>query len=311
MPRRPHLAKPEKDAGAPKQGRERSTSFQQVQAQLKLADLIIEVVDARAPISSRHPASVKLFGKKPRIVVLAKEDLADSIGNEPLRRGMDSSPNQKSLSLSFKSQKGKGKLLDMALMLTKAEREKLIRKGMLPRPVRICVVGMPNVGKSTLINWFVGSRRVRVGDLPGITKGPQWVRINPQIELLDTPGVLPPTQFTSAVFLKLALLHLISPGSYETETVARAGLRLLSKTYPERIRNLFGIVNDATANDDVVSLETFGRRRNFLKAGGLVDVVRAANVFLNELRSGKLGRISLDGPDSSHGSEEQTAFLDR
>jgi len=279
--------------------------------QLKLADLIIEVVDARAPISSRHPASVKLFGKKPRIVVLAKEDLADSGFTEIHRRGMDSSSNQRSLSLSFKSQKGKGKLLDMVLMLTKPEREKLATKGILPRPVRICVVGMPNVGKSTLINWFVGSRRVRVGDLPGITKGPQWVRIHPQIELLDTPGVLPPTQFKSAVLLKLALLNLISPGSYETETVARAGLRLLGKTHPERIRSLFGIVDDVAPNDHVISLEMFGRRRNFLRAGGLVDVGRAANVFLNEFRSGKLGRISLDGPDSSHDSEEQAAFLDR
>lgn len=267
----------------------RLSAFQLVQQQLKYVDLVIEVRDARAPLSSHHPESVRLFGHKPRIIVLAKDDLADRELTRVWQRQLSSDLNQKCLPLSLKTQQGKGKLLDAILELTAAEQEKLKSKGMLPRPRRVCIVGIPNVGKSSLINWLIGKKRVRVGDRPGITKGPQWVRVHPQIELLDTPGVLPPTQFQPEVVFKLALLNLISPGSYDDEDVAREGLELIGKLYKDQMSEAL-----KTNSDSDIDLQSFGQLRNFLKPGGLVDTARAAAAFLTELRSGKLGPITVD-----------------
>jgi ribosome biogenesis GTPase A len=267
----------------------RLSAFQLVQQQLKYVDLVIEVRDARAPLSSHHPESVRLFGHKPRIIVLAKEDLADRELTRVWQRQLSSDLNQKCLALSLKTQQGKGKLLDAILELTAAEQEKLKSKGMLPRPRRVCIVGIPNVGKSSLINWLIGKKRVRVGDRPGITKGPQWVRVHPQIELLDTPGVLPPTQFQPEVVFKLALLNLISPGSYDDEDVARAGLELIGKLYKDQMSEKL-----KTEGDSDIDLQSFGQLRNFLKPGGHIDTARAAAAFLTELRSGKLGPITVD-----------------
>jgi len=266
-----------------------STAFQLVQQQLKYVDLVIEVRDARAPMSSHHPESAKLFGHKPRIIVLAKDDLADSQLTRIWQRQLSSELNQKCLALSLKTQQGKGKLLEAILELTEAEQAKLKSKGLLARPRRVCIVGIPNTGKSSLINWLIGKKRVRVGDRPGITKGPQWVRVHPQIELLDTPGVLPPTQFQPEVVFKLALLNLISPGSYDEEDVASEGLELIGEIYKDQMSEKL-----KTESGSDIDLQSFGRLRNFLKAGGHVDTARAATAFLTELRSGKLGPITVD-----------------
>jgi ribosome biogenesis GTPase A len=256
---------------------------------LKYVDLVIEVRDARAPLSSHHPESAQLFGHKPRIIVLAKEDLADSQLTRVWQRELASELKQKCLPLSLKTQHGKAKLVELILELTAPEQEKLKSKGLLARPSRVCVVGIPNVGKSTLINWLIGKKRVRVGDRPGITKGPQWVRVHPKIELLDTPGVLPATQFKPDVVFKLALLNLISPGSYDQEEVASNGLRLINELYRQQMSEKL-----RTESGSDIDLESFGRSRNFLKPGGHVDIARAAVAFLTELRSGKLGEITVD-----------------
>jgi ribosome biogenesis GTPase A len=268
-----------------------STSFQQVQQQLKYVDLVIEVLDARAPSSSRHPESTKLFGNKPRMIVLTKDDLADRRSTQLWLSFFTSGANQRAVALSLKSQQGKGKLVDAILQLTASEQEKLKERGVQPRPCRVCVVGIPNVGKSSLINWLIGKKRVRVGDLPGVTKGPQWVRVHPRIELLDTPGLLPPTQFKPEVIIKLGLLNLISPGSYDAEEAAEKGLKLMNELYKDQISTTLG-----TAKDLDIDLEAYGRLRNFLKQGGQIDISRAATTFLTDVRSGKLGPITLDRP---------------
>jgi ribosome biogenesis GTPase A len=153
--------------------------------------------------------------------------------------------------------------------------------------MRVCVVGMPNVGKSSLINWLVGRKRMKVGDRPGITKAPQWLRIHPQIELLDTPGVLPNVSLDKETLLKLSLLNLLSENTYDAEQIANSGLALLSSLYIDRISDYFG-------SPQGLNLEVLARKRNFIGPGGKLDTRRAATSFLTDLREGKLGSIMLD-----------------
>ena len=154
-------------------------------------------------------------------------------------------------------------------------------------------MGMPNVGKSSLINWLIGQKKAKVGNKPGVTKGAQWVRVHPQIELLDTPGILPAFSFSAATAKKLALFNLLPESNYDVEEVAQDGLEQLKAQYPKQVQNY--IYEKAES----LNLEELARRRNFLTTGGSLDLVRAANVFFSDLRNGKLGRVTLDRTDSS------------
>ena len=243
-------------------------------------------------MASRHPRSASLFGSKPRLIVLAKEDLAEHAASKNWVNALASNPNQKAISLALKTSKGKSKLIDLALSLTEAKRKQLVEKGILPRPARVCVVGVPNVGKSSLINWLVGQKRVRVGDKPGVTRGQQWVRVHPQVELLDTPGVLPADEIEKSVQLKLSLLNLVQAGTYDSEDVARQGLYILKAIYPERLKEYV-----SADSLEGVTLQALATKRNLLGTGGIPDIKRAASVFLGDLRSGKLGEITLERPD--------------
>jgi ribosome biogenesis GTPase A len=272
-----------------------STPFSRLQETLKWVDLVFEVLDARAPKSSRHPNAEKIFSHKPRLVVMCKEDLADPaffsywLKHAAMNEG-DESPVD-AMSLSLKTQKSRDKILGAAIKVTADRREALRKRGLMDRPMRACVVGMPNVGKSSLINWLIGKNKAKVGNKPGVTRGPQWVRVHPQIELLDTPGFLPSVNFSEEVFLKLAVLNLVPANTYDAEHVARLGLGILKRLYPHALEGYMcdGPVSDAT-------LEGFSSRRNFLTNGGNPDVARAAITFLTDLRNGKLGRVTLDQP---------------
>ncbi|MBS1957490.1 MAG: ribosome biogenesis GTPase YlqF [Cyanobacteria bacterium SZAS-4] len=274
-----------------------ATAFKSLQDTLKWVDLVIEVLDARAPLSSRHPNGQEIFGHKPRLVVLSKEDLADS---NKVREWLalmttQSQTPQKTelpnsvLSLSLKTQKNRGRILDIALQLTEEKRAALKKKGLLPRPMRAVVVGMPNVGKSSLINWIIGKNKAKAANKPGVTRGPQWVRVHPEIELLDTPGFLPAANLTEDVRLKLAMLNLIPETTYNAEEVSRHGLGLLKKTYPTIIEQYMPGTELSSA-----SLEDFATLRHFLTHGGKLDTARAASTFLSDLRNGRLGRMTLD-----------------
>jgi ribosome biogenesis GTPase A len=192
-----------------------------LQQQLKHVDLVIEVLDARAPLSSRHPRAVELFGAKPRLIILSKKDLADGQRlKQFLQLFQDPHQQVQAIALSLKSQENKTSIFTAALELTENKRQQLSDRGLLPRPIRVCVVGMPNVGKSSFINWLIGQKKAKVGNKPGITRGPQWVRVHPQIELLDTPGVLPNATFAEATAQKLALFNLLPESSYDMEEIA-------------------------------------------------------------------------------------------
>lgn len=274
-----------------------ATAFKSLQETLKWVDLVIEVLDARAPLSSRHPNGQEIFGHKPRLVVLSKEDLADSnkvrewlalMTAQGLSPPKTKLPNSV-LSLSLKTQKNRGRILDIALQLTEEKRAALKQKGLLPRPMRAVVVGMPNVGKSSLINWMIGKNKAKAANKPGVTRGPQWVRVHPEIELLDTPGFLPPASLTEDVRLKLAMLNLIPENTYDAEEISRHGLGLLKKTYPTIIEQYIPGSELSSA-----SLEDFATLRHFLTHGGKLDTARAASTFLSDLRNGRLGRMTLD-----------------
>jgi ribosome biogenesis GTPase A len=257
-----------------------STPFQKLREQIKWVDLVFEVVDARAPASSRHPNSDEIFGQKPRLLIVTKEDLADRRVLEPFQ--------DKGVILSLKSGKGKEKIFKKALELTQEKRASLAKKGVLPRPMRICVVGMPNVGKSSLINWLIGTKKAKVADRPGVTRGNQWVRVHPQLELLDTPGILPVSALDRETIIRLALFNLVPASNYEVEEVARVGLEILKSHYPELMQMYVPGVEV-----DTLTLELMAEKKHFVTTGAKPDHMRAAQTLLSDLRAGKIGRVSL------------------
>ena len=214
----------------PSKGQPR-TAFQLLQQQLKWVDLIFEVLDARAPMSSRHPRHDEIFGNKPRLIFLTKDDLADpKLSREWAKRL--SSDNEKTIVLCLKDRRRQPEVVNMALELSEEKLKQIEAKGLLPRPVRICVVGMPNTGKSSLINWLIGKKQVKVADRPGVTRGPQWIRVHPKLELLDTPGILPPTISSPNIGKKLGILNLAPAGAYAPEELAERAIQELQKRYP-------------------------------------------------------------------------------
>ncbi|HEY9793819.1 MAG TPA: ribosome biogenesis GTPase YlqF [Candidatus Obscuribacterales bacterium] len=260
-----------------------------LQTQLQAVDLLFEVRDARLPVSSVHPKTAELFGNKQKIIVFAKQDLADPDALKQWIDKLSSGGGQQALALSFKLQKGQDKLVAASLKLTEEKRRAQERKGLLPRPMRACVVGLPNVGKSTLINWLTGRHKAQTGDRPGITRGTQWVRVHPQLELLDTPGILPPVQFSGEIALKLALCNILPQDHFDHMEVAEYGLARVSKQAPEALE-VYG--NELVENG--ATLENLARARSCLAAGGKLDMRKAASIFINDFRAGKLGRYVLD-----------------
>ena len=255
-------------------------------------DVLFEVRDGRVPLSSKHPKADEIFGTKPRIVVLAKQDLADA---EDLKQWMDtlaSAPDRGALALSFKLRKGQDKLVSMSLKLTEPKRAALARKGLLPRPMRACVVGMPNTGKSTLINWLIGKNKAKTGNKPGITRGTQWVRVHPQLELLDTPGILPPVAFSHDTTMKLALCNLIPDDHYDFMDVAYYTLSMLLREN----RQALHIYGDKFMAIETPNLEDVARARSCVGPGGVPDVRRAAVTVINDFRNARLGQYVLDKP---------------
>lgn len=269
----------------------KSTAFARLKEQLQAVDLLFEVRDARVPRSSKHPKVDELFGNKPRIIVLAKQDLADPDLVQQWLKTLASEAERDALALSFKLHKGQDKLVSIALKMTEHKRAAREAKGLLPRAMRVCVVGLPNVGKSTLINWLVGRKKAQTGDRPGITRGTQWVRVHPQLELLDTPGILPPAAFSHDVSIKLALCNLLPAEHYDAEDIAAFGLSTIASTRPEALK-----LYASTLVENDPTLENLAIARSCLAAGGKPDRRRAGALFINDFRSGRLGRVCLDPP---------------
>lgn len=264
---------------------------------LRLVDVVIEVTDARIPYSSRNPEMDKLVGRKPRIVLLNKCDAADETATS---RWIDHYKRQgiPAVATDCRSGKNINRVILLVKDVLKDEIAKWAAKGMVGRPIRIMIVGIPNVGKSSLINRLAGSKRAKVEDRPGVTRGKQWVTLANDVELLDMPGVLWPKFEDQDVGLSLAFTGAVKDDIMDMESLACFFIKKLRTVSVNAFKERYNIdVKDEDTDYEI--LEAIGRRRGFLVSGGEINTERAAIILIDEFRSGKLGRISLELPEAS------------
>lgn len=278
-----------------------------MQSNLKLVDVVVEITDARIPYSSRNPEMDRLVGSKPRLLLLNKADSADEAVTS---QWIDYYKKKGITAVATDCRSGKNiNKFKSALKELMAEQVKTWEaKGMHGRPIRMMIVGIPNVGKSSFINRLAGSKRAKVEDRPGVTRGKQWVTLDDNTELLDMPGVLWPKFEDKTVGERLAFTGAVNDNILDTEYLACRLLELLCEEYPEMLVGRYNIsLEDLPENDDMTAgclkgfelLERIGRKRGFLISGGEINTERAAAAVLDEFRAGKLGRISLERPQGS------------
>lgn len=258
---------------------------------LKVVDVAAELLDARIPLASANPMVEELLSGKPRIVILNKADLADP----EMTKAWESYYKRKgvaAVSMSCGNGKDKKKFLRLIKEAAGPMLEKWKRRGLKTRSARIMILGIPNVGKSTLINFISGTAAARTANTPGHTRGKQWVRLSQGLDLLDTPGVLWPKFEDQVAALRLAATGAIAGDVFDADTVVPELMRVLARTAPDALREKYGI-EDAAADPQIL-LAQAGKRRGCILPGGAIDYARAQTMILNDFRSGKLGRITLD-----------------
>ena len=274
----------------------------QMQEDLKLIDLIIELVDARIPLSSRNPDIDELGKNKARLILLNKSDLADERYNEQW-----SAYFQKKgfyvVKVNAKSGAGLKSIQGVIQEACKAKIERDRRRGIKNRPIRAMVVGIPNVGKSTFINSYAGKACAKTGNKPGVTKGKQWIRLNKTLELLDTPGILWPKFEDQEVGKRLAFIGSIKDEILNLEELSLELLDYIRTNYPSLLNTRYGIEEEGTP---VSLLEAVADKRKCLIRGQEIDYAKAAGIVMEEFRNGKIGRITLEFPPV----EEETAHED-
>ncbi len=263
-----------------------------MQENIKLIDLIIELVDARIPLSSRNPDIDEMGKNKARLIVLNKADLAEERRNE---EWVEYFKEKGYSAVRVNSKKGGG-IKSIQSVIQEACREKTERdrhRGILNRPVRAMVAGIPNVGKSTFINTLAGKACAKTGNKPGVTKGKQWIRLNKSVELLDTPGILWPKFEDQTAALKLAFIGSIKDEILQTEELAAELIRFLEREYAGAIGEKYSV---ETAEDPYECLRRIAESRHCLVRGSELDTEKAAVLLLDDFRNGRLGRITLENP---------------
>ncbi len=268
----------------------------QIEADLKLVDAICEIVDARIPISSRNPDIDSICGNKPRIIVLNRMDLADP---NATKRWMDyfRSKGMAAVATDCKSRKGINAFQPAVRSVLKKKLERDAARGM-NRPLKVMIVGIPNVGKSTLINQISGRKGAKAENRPGVTRGKQWVTVDTGLLLLDTPGILWPKFEDPEVGMMLAYTGAVKENIIDVEELACHLAELLWKYYPDTLRNRYGI--DAAPDlPGYMLMEEMGRKRGYLLARGEINTERMSKVLIDEYRSGKLGYFTLEMPEDA------------
>ena len=264
-----------------------------MQENIKLIDLVIELVDARIPISSRNPDIDELGKGKSRIILLNKSDLADPVWN---KKWVEYFSNQGMGVLEINSRTGMGikSIQGLVQEVCKEKIERDRKRGIVNRPVRAMVVGIPNVGKSTFINSYAGKACTKTGNKPGVTKGKQWIRLNKTTELLDTPGILWPKFEDQSVGLKLALIGSIRDEILNIDELAISLITFLSAEYKGILAERYGIEEEGTP---LAMLEAIAEKRGCLLKGKGLDYTKAAGILIDDFRSGRLGRLTLELPE--------------
>ncbi|MBQ1902156.1 MAG: ribosome biogenesis GTPase YlqF [Lachnospiraceae bacterium] len=265
-------------------------AVRQMKEDIKLIDLVIEIVDARIPLASRNPDIDSLAQNKARLILMNKSDLADPKANQEwetyfMNKGyqvvtLDSRKKNRMKQVSQKIEEA-----------CKEKRERDRRRGIKNRPIRAMVVGIPNVGKSTFINSFAGKAAAKTGNKPGVTKGKQWIRLNKDTELLDTPGILWPKFDDQTVGLHLAWIGAISDNVLNIDELTLLLIEFLQERYAGTLNERFSVDETAKSSDILIEI---AKNRNCIKKGNEIDYSKAANLVLDEFRSGALGRISVE-----------------
>lgn len=264
----------------------------QIQEDLKLIDVVIEILDARIPKASQNPDIAKLTQGKKRIILLNKSDLSDETEN---KKWIQHFNNKGIPAILTNSNTGIGvkDILKTIEQVMKKELEEQAKKGRIGKPIRVIILGIPNVGKSSLINKMVKKNSAQVGNKPGVTKQKQWVRLNNKIELLDTPGVLWPKLDTQQIALNLSYVGTIKDENLQITEIAYYLLKYLYENYPEKIKERFKLEN--IDNIETYELmEVIARKRGAIKAGNNIDDKKIARIILEDFRSGRIGKITLE-----------------
>ena len=271
----------------------------QMEEDLKLVDAVCEILDSRIPFSSRNPDIANICGNKPRMVILNRMDLADprmtNRWSEYFRaQGLCV------VQTDCKSKKGVSSFNPAVRTLLAEKLQRYHDKGQVGRALRVMVVGIPNVGKSTFINQIAGRKGAKAENRPGVTRGKQWINVDKELLLLDTPGILWPKFDDRGVGMMLAYTGAVKDDVLDIEGLAFNLMRMLWDKYPDTIRQRYKMEmpEDATGYE---LLEEMGRKRGFLIAKGEIDIERASKILLEEFRNGKIGKFSLEGPDIYEG----------
>ena len=257
--------------------------------QLSLVDAVIEVLDARIPLSSGYDNIAGLLNDKPRLILFNKSDLADRQKLKIFAEKIEKDSGYPVIFSDAKNSKDLNLIVKKAVELSEPRIQAIMKKGLLRRPARVMVVGMPNVGKSSIINKLTRSSKTKTGAKAGVTRQQQWVRINPQLELLDTPGIIPMRQDNQIQAQKLAFVNSVSENAYSSEIVANELLKLLSEKYPAIVREYYGL-----SEEQDINIENISNSRNWIKKAGEADIERTSIYILRDFREGKIGKFVLD-----------------
>ncbi len=265
-----------------------------IEDNLAMVDAVCEILDARIPYSSRNPDIDRLAGDKPRLVILNRADLADPQMTARWRKYFESR-GLAILETDAKSGKGVGTFAPAVRRLLKDKLAAYEAKGQVGRPLRVMILGIPNVGKSTFINKVAGRKAAIAGDKPGVTRGKQWINIDQGLDLLDTPGILWPKFDSQEVGEMLAITNAIKADVLDKETLGANFMLRLRELYPKAIEERYKFVPDPDMNGFEL-LEQAAKKRGFLVSRGEYDIERMANTLLGEYHDGKLGRLTLEAP---------------
>ena len=264
----------------------------QLKEQINLVDVVIEILDARIPWSSRYPNIETLVGTKPRLILLNKADTCDLTLTKQWQEKIKKETGYPVLLTCAHNFKDINLIVSKAIELSEPAIQKLMAKGLLRRPARAMIVGMPNVGKSSIINKLIKKQKTKTGAKAGVTRQQQWVRINPKLDFLDTPGIIPLKLDDQIKATKLAFVSGVSENAYDAKEVAQDLLNILQSMYKEQILQYYGLNNEIT-------LEEIAKNRNWLLKGDEPDTLRAATYVLSDFRNSRIGQFTLDDINAS------------